>query len=425
MDEKILENIPPMLVGKKLIDALGIEPIYEKGIKEQSPADRLIALNTIYDFYMPSNMSQEIYTHIYLAMIRSLKKKESKLAMEQRAINARAIRNNTYSNGGIIGGSDSFSIIGSPGIGKSRSIERAIAIAGGNDVIEVEGPYRKIIPIINVQCPYDCSVKAMLLSICKKIDDAIGSSYYEMEVKARASTNLMIVSVSQILLNHCAVLVIDEVQNLVKHRAGMQLVSMLTQLLNESGISIVLVGTPEVESFFSEVDYLARRTIGLRYDKLPYDEQWIMLCQSLWEYQFTSHKVELTDAITIYLYEHTSGTISHLLYLFYTAQEISILNGTEVIDLASLDEAYQRMRMLHGHIEPVMSVKSRPSKRKKEKTIENLSNVQDAGESSIEIYAVQDNNEEWSFEELAIISKKKNTDILMLLKGKVSITAIA
>lgn len=67
MDEKILKNIPPMLVGKELIDALGVEPIYEKEIKEQCPADRLIALNTIYDFYMPSNMSQEIYTHIYLA----------------------------------------------------------------------------------------------------------------------------------------------------------------------------------------------------------------------------------------------------------------------------------------------------------------------------------------------------------------------
>lgn len=182
MDEKILENIPPMLVGKELIDALGVEPIYEKEIKVQSPADRLIALNTIYDFYMPSNMSQEIYT---------------------------------------------------------------------------------------------------------------------------------------------------------------------------------------------------------------------------------------------------SGTISHLLYLFYTAQEISILNGTEVIDLASLDEAYQRMRMLHSHIEPMMSVKSRPFKRKKEKIIENVSDVQAARESSMEIYVVQDNNEEWSFEELASISKKKNTDILMLLKGKVSITEIS
>ena len=65
MDEKILKNIPPMLVGKELIDALGVEPIYEKEIKEQCPADRLIALNTIYDFYMPSNMSQEIYTDVY------------------------------------------------------------------------------------------------------------------------------------------------------------------------------------------------------------------------------------------------------------------------------------------------------------------------------------------------------------------------
>ena len=81
--------------------------------------------------------------------------------------------------------------------------------------------------------------------------------------------------------------------------------------------------------------------------------------------------------------------------------------------------------MLHSHIEPMVSVKSRPFKRKKEKIIENVSDVQDARESSLEIYVVQDNNEEWSFEELAIISKKKNADILMLLKGKVSITEIS
>lgn len=247
----ILQKIKPMMSGKKLKEAMKVLIDYDEKIRNESQAVRLMELNNIYSFYIPSKMSVEIYTKLYLAMIRSMKKKESKLVVKQRNINSNDTK--SYVSGaagsfnGIIGGSDSFSILGNSGIGKTSAIVRAIDMFDGEKVIELENPYCKIIPVINVQCPFDCSSKSMLLAIVKKIDDKIGTTYYEMMIKSRATTNTLIVSVSKILLNHVALLIIDEIQNLIKHKAGIQLVSMLTQLLNESGISICFVGTHEVE----------------------------------------------------------------------------------------------------------------------------------------------------------------------------------
>lgn len=420
----ILEKISPMLVGEELQNAMEVIPDYSPYIKEKSQAERLMALNNIYSLYYPSTMGSEIYAKIYLAMTRSLQRKESKLAIKQRNLNGNAIRRKE-SYGGIIGGSDCFSIIGSSGIGKSRSIERAITITGGENVIELENPFCKIIPIINVQCPFDCSGKALLLSICKKVDEALGTNYYEMEIRARSSTNMMIVSVAQILLNHCAVLVIDEIQNLVKHKAGTQLVSMLTELLNESGISIVMVGTPEVEAFFRSVDYLARRTIGLYYGRCSYDDYFYDFCKEMWNYQYVKNKSELTESIIHYLYEHSAGTLSHVMFLFYTAQEISILNGKESIDIESLEEAYQRMSMLHIHIEPEIRLKNVLSKKKRTKSVDEImATTMDKTVASVSSLEQECNQEEWSFMKIADYSKKKNIDMLLLLQGKLSITEL-
>ncbi len=62
---------------------------------------------------------------------------------------------------------------------------------GGENIIEMEHPFCRIIPIISVQCPFDCSAKSMLLSILKRIDISLGTSYYEKMVKAKANINTM------------------------------------------------------------------------------------------------------------------------------------------------------------------------------------------------------------------------------------------
>ena len=141
----------------------------------------------------------------------------------------------------------------------------------------------------------------MLLAILQKVDVALGTNYYENTVRAKANINTILISTAQILLNHVAVLCIDEIRNLIKHRAGMQLVSMLTELLNESGISIVFVGTPEIQPFFEGVDYLARRTLGLSYGKCEYNEYFREFCMKLWKFQYVCNRAEITDGIINWL----------------------------------------------------------------------------------------------------------------------------
>ena len=245
---KISELLPNMLSGEELRNALKYLPAYSVADRLELASERLIKLNQLYDIYLPSEMSAEIYYKLYLAMLRSLKKKESKIAVQQRYENFRAIQQRN--GNGIIGGYDSFTIIGTSGIGKSSAVDRAIQLISGNSIIEVENPYVKIIPFLSVQCPFDCSVKNLLLEILRKTDEIlVGSKYYENALRVRATTDMLIGSVSQVSLNHVGLLVVYEIQNVCNHKNGGNLVAVLTQLINSSGISICMVGTPECTSF--------------------------------------------------------------------------------------------------------------------------------------------------------------------------------
>lgn len=365
----IMEKLPLMLSGEELKRRLEIKPFYDREIRSKGKSERLMALNDIYSIYLPSVMSEEIYSKIYLAMLRSLQKKEGKLAVQQRNENGKRIRgmeDSVCGYQGIIGGSDSFTIIGNSGIGKSSAISRAISIATEDRVIEMEEPFCKIIPCLTVQCPFDCSVKSLLLQILRQIDMELDTHYYDMAVRARATTDMLIGSVSQTALNHIGLLVVDEIQNIVNHKQGKSLVGMLTQLINNSGISICMVGTPTVEPFFESVDYLARRALGLRYEKCEYNAYFREFCETLFQYQYVEQETVISDSIIQWLYEHSSGILAVVVSLIHDAQEIGILNGRELLDMVSLNEAYeQRMNMLHSHIRPSVVVKKNAVKRKK------------------------------------------------------------
>ena len=453
------EKLPTMLSGEELKRKLEIRPFYDNCNRLKVKSERLMALNDIYSIYLPSVMSEEIYSKIYLAMLRSLQKKEGKLAVQQRNENGRRIRNiNGADHGyqGIIGGSDSFTIIGTSGIGKSSAISRAVSIASENRVIEMEEPFCKIIPVVMVQCPFDCSVKGILLQILREIDMELDTHYYDMAVRARATTDMLIGSVSQIALNHIGLLVVDEIQNIVNHRQGKSLVGMLTQLINNSGISICMVGTPEAETFFESVDYLARRALGLRYGNCEYNAYFREFCNILFQYQYVGQESIISAGRIECLYEHSAGVLAVVVSLIHDAQEISILSGRETLDMVSLNEAYdKRMNMLHGHIKPSVVIKKDSVKRKKgnsaleavgnsdgkEKKENNVLPLEADAESvgstadsidrtgdSMEpvIYSADKSGDpDWSFMELAEQAKRNRCDMLSLLKGKISITEIA
>lgn len=156
MDElRFIKKLPPMLAGKRLEDALTILPDYDPEIVYENEAVRLMALSDMYRIFVPTQMAKEIYTRMYLSLLRSLEKKESKIAVKQFNENHKAVQEQSYS--GIIGGSDSFTIIGASGIGKSSAVTRAIQLLTAEEVIEIKKPFSKIIPCVLVQTPFDSS----------------------------------------------------------------------------------------------------------------------------------------------------------------------------------------------------------------------------------------------------------------------------
>ena len=353
----ITTKLPEMKSGDKLIAALAVMPQYDENICGQNHAVRLMALSDLYQIYVPSQMSLEIYSKLYLALLRSIQKKSTKLAIKQRYENYKAIQQNSY--GGILGGSDSFTIIGTSGIGKSTAISRAISLITENQIIEMGELSTRIIPCLIVQCPFDSSVKGLLLEILRKVDETLDSRYYPYALKARATTDMLIGSVSQVALNHIGMLIVDEIQNVVNSKNGKSLIGALTQLINNSGISICMVGTPESTVFFESAMQLARRSVGLQYTAMSYNEYFQNFCKIIFRYQFLKNYTEISPAIMEWLYEHSAGVISVVVALIHDAQEIAILTGKEVLDIGTLNEAYQqRLSLLHSYIEPPIVQKS-------------------------------------------------------------------
>lgn len=395
----LIKQMPEMLSGQELYEKLADIPAYNEEIRGKGQTQRLIELSTLYEIYLPSEMSIEIYSKLYLALLRSLQKKGTNTAVQQSYQNHNAIMRRE--NRGIIGGSDSFSIVGCSGIGKSSAINRAISIITKNKMIEIQNPSVRIIPCLVVQCPFDASVKSMLLEILRKSDELLETNYYSSALKARATTDVLIGIVSQVALRHIGLLVIDEIQNCVTAKSGKNLVAMLTQLINSSGISICLVGTPETLSLFESAFQLARRSLGLQYNSLNNDEFFKGFCKLLFKYQYVQKKAEITEQIVDWLYEHSGGVTSIVVSLIHDAQEIAILTGYEILDISMLNLAYEkRMQLLHDYIRPAATVKNTTTKSKK-KSIEK---------------AVISSEEECSILELVQKSKTENLDIVELFR---------
>lgn len=412
MNRNFIDNMPEMKSGRELISALTVLPEYDDSIRNENQAIRLMQLSDLYRMYIPSNMSLEIYSKLYLALLRSLQKKGTQAAVRQKYENYKRIQNQDYR--GIIGGSDSFTIIGTSGIGKSSAISRAIELITENKMIEVEEPYTKIIPCVIVQCPFDSSVKGLLLEILRKVDEALETHYYQNALRARATTDMLIGSVSQVALNHIGMLIVDEIQNVVNSKNGKSLIGSLTQLINNSGISICMVGTPECTPFFEQALQLARRSVGLQYQNMPYDAYFESFCKILFEYQYVRNQTEITPMITEWLYEHSAGILSVVVSLIHDAQEIAILSRKEILDMEMLNQAYnQRLSFLHSYIQPSVPQKKQTSRPKKKNPVSKIDVVQEK------------DNECVSISDLAVRAKAENLDMVAILREFYTVEEVA
>lgn len=364
--ENLIEQMPKMLMGHELEKTMLSLPVYSHEICKADAGTRLTALDAMTDIYVPSAMSYEIYSKIYLAMLHSLKKKQTRDAAMQGNQNHKRLHGMGYHS--VLGGSDSFSIIGPSGIGKSTAIAKSIVLSGGEQIIVTKEPYAQIIPCINVQCPHDCSVKGLLLAILSQVDMATGTNYEQIAVKSRASIDNLIGTVSQVALNNILLIVIDECQNICRNKGGVNLVASMTQLINASGVSICLVGLPETEMFFGQEMQLARRSVGLSYSALPCNDYFIQFCEILFSYQYVAHPTELTPGIIELVYECTGGIIAILVSVIMEAQQIAILTGKEELNRETILMAHnERLKNIQDFVKVKQKKRSQTSSVAKKK----------------------------------------------------------
>ena len=356
----VVKLMPEMIMGEALDEKLKILPEYDAGIRNASATERLVALQDLYSVFIPNQMSREIYSKLYLSLLRSMQKKKSILAIRQFNENNKLIRQKTYES--IIGGSDSFTVIGPSGIGKSSAISRAINILTETPVLKLDNT--NVISCLQVQAPADCSVKGLLLEILRKSDEVLNSSYYNNAFKSHPTVDMLIGIVSQVALNHIGLLIVDEIQNVVNSKNGKTVIGTLTQLINNSGVSIGMVGTPESTIFFEQAMMLARRSLGLNYSAMEYGEEFREFCKTLINYVYVKEEVDVNEALFMWLYNHSSGNASIVVSLIYAAQEIAILEGYETLSIKTLNLAFERrMAVLHDYIEVPKT--NTPSVRKK------------------------------------------------------------
>lgn len=377
-----------MLYGEELKQALEYLPVIEVKDTVESRLEGLLKLQSI---YIPSRMSMEIYHKIYLAT----KEKERK---------------------GILGGSDSFSIIGKSGIGKSSAIARASELIVKEKVVEEENPYTKRIPILQIQTPFDSSPKGLLLEILRKTDELLKTTYYQKAMRRNVTTDILIGMVSKVCKNHIGLLILDEIQHLRGSKNGKLLMQLLIQLINSSSISICFCGTPESMELFRETEQLARRTVGLAYLETPLDDYFRECCEVLFAYQFTEEENELTEGMIEWLYNHSGGLISTLKNLYYTANEMAILEGEPRLTLGLFERSFEQLKMLHPYLS---NKKTTHPRRKATPSSPTLSPSPTSPTSTL-----PNNQEIESLESIIIKAKDKGENIVEAVRKQVTVEEI-
>lgn len=190
---------------------------------------------------------------------------------------------------------------------------------------------------IKIDCPPD----GLLSGLCKKffleVDRLIGTSYAN---KSKTDNlDVLQAKIAQYARLHClGVLIIDEIQHLSLQGSGGRdkMMNFLVSLVNEIGISVILIGTNKATTILNRQFRMARRAIGMQgefiWDRLENNDTWQLLIEGMWEYQWTQKEIPFNKELTDCLYYESQGIVDIAIKLFAMAQLRAIATGVETID---------------------------------------------------------------------------------------------
>ncbi|WP_404378640.1 AAA family ATPase [Caenispirillum salinarum] len=236
--------------------------------------------------------------------------------------------------------------IGYSGVGKTRSVQAALA------------PFPQVIshrryrgrPFLQEQLvwlhldvPHDASLKSLCFAFFHAVDELLDTRYYDLYARSTPNTDAMVPHMGRVArLQGLGLLVIDEVQHLWRAPGDgrLKVLNFLVGLMNRVGVPVLFVGNEEARGLLAEDPRHARRatTLGeVRFEPLPNDDEFALLCDALLEHQYLKDPVPFgtwppapdTAELVAALHERSRGLPGAAASLLVIAQFRALERGLE------------------------------------------------------------------------------------------------
>lgn len=339
-----IEALPLIKTEDEVIDSLEFYPAFNDLERNLPSHLRLHLTQVVLDIFVTMNMHLDLEQR-FSRMIRIGYKARNPVNqmfwkdVKGKVETMRSTKKTSFGQRSIATG---FTILGISGVGKSTAVQEILnlypQVIYHNRYCSQNLTLTQLVWLI-LECPADGSIKGLCLNFFQALDDILSTNYYEKYGgNGRRTVNEMMPYMALAASNiHLGVLVIDEIQRLTKLNIGgyEKMLDFFGQLINTIGIPVVLVGTYKAWSILGSEFRQIRRGTGqgdFVWDRMQRsDEDWQLLVEALWTYQYVQHPCKLTEELSDALYYECQGITHFAVILFMLAQVRAITTGVEKI----------------------------------------------------------------------------------------------
>ncbi len=166
-------------------------------------------------------------------------------------------------------------VIGCPGTGKTTGADRILALysqAISHSQAWLGEPLLQIV-YLRVACPREGGARALCARIIEEICRIAGRSDAEAFVRPRSSLDSLMLAVVRLMeAHHVGLLVLDDMENMVRLRKNREdFLNFMARLSNSVGLPVLFIGTPKFRRFLMSSMSTARRFASFgsfRWDRL-------------------------------------------------------------------------------------------------------------------------------------------------------------
>lgn len=344
----LIEALPPIWSFEQVEELLHFYPEHTNEERNYEPHIRFHCVQRLFSYFQPwsthFDIEQRISRVIRQGYITRNPLNPNYAGDLQRIYQMIKDGNYEFKNSELSKPSASgFTIIGFSGMGKSTAVESILnrypQIIFHEEYNNFDFDHNQLV-WLKLDCPHDGGVKGLCANFFMEFDRLLADKTYSKFAAGRNTTTAtMIPRMAQIARRHSlGLLVIDEIQHLSVTKSGGQekMLNFFVNLVNTIGIPVILIGTTKAMSILQGEFRQARRGSGhqgdLIWENMEQDDDWDLLVEGMWSYQWTRNKCELTKEIKDVMYEESQGIVDIAIKLYAMVQMRSIATGEETIN---------------------------------------------------------------------------------------------